>query len=77
LRQSIRKSVKEQYNLLGDIGSAQTVQEIERKVVSITKDYKKSMIEDSGIQPSLTEDDMKQYMSQVLQEIGGKNDGTK
>lgn len=69
LRRSIRDSAINQLKLLGNIGAAQMEQEIVRRVVTVAKKHSATMIEETGVQPSLGEDDMKQYLEEVLQEI--------
>jgi hypothetical protein len=44
-------------------------QELERKVLDIAKKNSEAMMEESGVQPSLSEDDMKSYLKEVLQEV--------
>jgi signal transduction histidine kinase len=69
LRQTIRKSAVDESKLLVGIGSAQMEQKIEKKVIEMAKDHSASMTERTGVQLSLTEHDMKQYLSTVLKEI--------
>jgi hypothetical protein len=69
LRRSIRKSVEQQSNLLGNIGTAQMEQEIQKRVIKITKEQVDKMTEQTGVQSSVTEDDMKDYLNTVLKEI--------
>src|SRR5215207_10065719 len=69
LRQAIRKSAVDESKLLVGIGSAQMEQKIEKKVIEMAKDHSASMTERTGVQLSLTEYDMKQYLSTVLKEI--------
>jgi signal transduction histidine kinase len=69
LRQAIRKSAVDESKLLVGIGSAQMEQKIEKKVIEMAKDHSASMTEQTGVQLSLTEHDMKQYLSTVLKEI--------
>ncbi|HEY9386670.1 MAG TPA: hypothetical protein VIP70_06495 [Nitrososphaeraceae archaeon] len=68
LRRSIRKNVKDM-KFLDSIGTAQLEKEYEKKVLDITKKSSEMMIEESGVQPSLSEDDMKRYLQQVLEEV--------
>ena len=44
-------------------------QKIEKKVIEMAKDHSAIMVEQTGVQLSLTEHDMKQYLSTVLKEI--------
>ena len=69
LRQAIRKSAVDESKLLVGIGSAQMEQKIEEKVIEMAKGQAASMIDQTGVQLSLTEHDMKQYLSSVLKEI--------
>jgi len=69
LRQTIRKSAIEESKLLISIGSAQMEQEIEKRAVKTAKEQQQTMAEQTGVQSSLTDHDMKQYVSGVLKEI--------
>jgi signal transduction histidine kinase len=69
LRQAIRKSTVDESKLFVGIGSAQMEQKIEKKVIEMAKVHSASMTEQTGVQLSLTEHDMKQYLSTVLKEI--------
>ena len=69
LRQTIRKSAIDESKLLVGIGSGQMEQKIEKKVIEMAKDQAASMMNQTGVQLSLTERDMKQYLSSVLKEI--------
>ena len=44
-------------------------QEIQQRVITITKQNQDRMAEESGIQSSLTEEDMKSYLQEVIEEI--------
>ena len=77
-RKSIRKSVKEHSKFLNSIGSAQMEQELQYKVLAIIKRLSDKMAEDTGVESSLSEEEMKQYMNSVLDEINtNKKDGPK
>ena len=69
LRQTIRKSAIEESKLLVSIGSAQMHQQLERKVLQNAKDRADKMTNQTGVQLSLTDADMKQYLNSVLKEI--------
>ena len=69
LRKSIRKTVEHESNLLDNIGTSQMEQEIHRRVIKITKEKSDEMTEETGIQSSVTEDEMKHYLDNVLKEI--------
>jgi hypothetical protein len=72
LRQKIRKFAINQSKLLDSIGYAEMNLEIQRRVMIMTKENEDDMIEETGIQLSLTEEDIKAYLEQVLREIGHK-----
>jgi hypothetical protein len=72
LRQSIRKSVTEQSRLLDSIGTAHMEQELESRVLTIAKKNSEAMAEESGVETSMTEDDMKDYLEIVMNEIHSK-----
>jgi hypothetical protein len=70
LRKSIRNFAIGQSGLLDSIGSAEMQQEIEKRVIELTKQTQEKMTEETGIEPSITEDEMKQYLAQVIEEVG-------
>jgi len=69
LRQTIRSLTKKEPKLLDSIGTAHMAQEIEKRVITLTKQNQERLAEESGIQSSLTEDDMKSYLQEVISEI--------
>ena len=69
LRQTIRKSAIKEIKFLENMGSAQMEQELQKRVLTIAKKNSDIMTEETGVQPSLSEDDMKQYLEEVLKEI--------
>ena len=66
LRTSIRASLLE---LVDNIGTAQMEQEIERRVLKVAKEQQDVLTEQSGVESSLTEDNMKEYLEQVIEEV--------
>jgi hypothetical protein len=69
LRQSIRNFTLRESKLLDSIGSAQFMKQVEENVIRLTKATSNEMMQQSGIQPSLTENEMRQYVVSVIQEI--------
>jgi hypothetical protein len=69
LRQSIRTSAIKEVKFLESMGTAQMEQELQKRVLTIAKKNSDIMTEETGVQPSLSEDDMKQYLEEVLKEI--------
>lgn len=72
LRQSIRRSVTEQSKLLDNIGTAQMEQELQSRVLTIAKKNSDALAEESGVETSMNEDDMKDYLEIVMNEIHTK-----
>lgn len=69
LRQSIRDVALRETRLLDSIGMAQMEQQIQKRVIEIAKRNQDNMTEETGIQSSVTEEDMKAYLEQVINEI--------
>jgi hypothetical protein len=69
LRQSIRKFAAQESKLIDNIGKANFEQQIEKKVLSATNAQLDAMKNETGIETSLTEEDIKGYLEQVLKEI--------
>jgi hypothetical protein len=74
LRQSIRRSTIRELELLDRIGMAHMKQQLEKRVINVVKAEQNNMIEQTGVQTSLTEDDIKSYLDQVLDEMEKSND---
>jgi hypothetical protein len=69
LRQSIRTVALEETKLLDSIAMAQMEQQIQNRVIEIAKRNQDTMAEETGIQSSLSEDEMKRYLEQVIREV--------
>lgn len=69
LRQSIRDSAVEESKLLVSIGSAQMIQEIEKRVIAVVRQEKAQMAQRSGMQSTFTDQDTREYLTTVLKEI--------
>src|ERR671933_314992 len=69
LRKSIRNSTMEVAKLLDIIRTPQMKEEIERRVLNTAKEQQSVLLNQTGIEPSLTERDMKQYLGTVLKDI--------
>jgi hypothetical protein len=61
--------VLEQSKLLDSIGTAQMEKELQTTVLTIAKKTSHQMKENSGIEASLNEDDLRDYMSVVMNEL--------
>ena len=51
------------------MGTAHLQLELQRRVSKIVKEQEEEMDKQSEIQPSLTEEDMKNYLSEVIGEV--------
>jgi hypothetical protein len=69
LRRPIRKSVQGQSSLLDKIGTAQMQQEIENMVLSTIKSQAENLRSETGIETSLDENEMREYMNEVIANI--------
>ena len=69
LRKSIRKSVIEQSKLLHNIGTAEMEKQVQKQVLSMATKTSKAMAEETGVQSSLNENEMKDYVELVIREL--------
>ncbi|MFL6512480.1 MAG: hypothetical protein ACJ70X_05980 [Nitrososphaera sp.] len=69
LRKLIEKSVAEQSGLLKGLTKGQVEQELQKRMTVITRNYSDKLTEETGISPSLTDYEVKQYMQEVLREV--------
>jgi signal transduction histidine kinase len=69
LRNLIRNSAIEESKFLISIGSAEMKQEVQRRTLNAAREQQQILTKQTGIQSSLTENDMEQYLSNVLKEI--------
>jgi hypothetical protein len=69
LRKSIRSLAKSESRLLDSIASAEMQKEIESRVIKVLKEQSSEIEDQTGSKPSLTDDEMKEYLDKVLKEI--------
>jgi hypothetical protein len=69
LRSSIRRSVTEHSRFLESIGTAEMEQQLKSRVLTITKKLSNKMVEETGVEASMTEDDIKRHIEIVRDEI--------
>jgi hypothetical protein len=69
IRKAIRTSVEKESELIGDIGDAELDMELRNKVSSMMNKLSKRVKEDTEVESSLTDEDIKNYTNQVIQEI--------
>jgi hypothetical protein len=72
LRKSIRRGVKDM-KFIESIGTAQREQELQKRLLTIAKKNSEIMADETGVQPSLSEEDMKEYLEEVIKEIKVRN----
>jgi hypothetical protein len=73
LRSSIKRIASANSNLLSSIGTAQMEKEIQNTVNSmkgIVQEQENELVKQSGIEANLGEDEMKNYLEEVMQEVG-------
>jgi hypothetical protein len=73
LRQTIKLKTKRNINLLSSIGKAQMTSDLQRAVSdvkTIVEKEEKELEEKTGIETSLSEENIQDYMKQVLEEMG-------
>ena len=75
LRQSIATSARNELNILDKIGIAQVQREVEKKVLAATKANAEILAQESGIQPSLTDEEIHEILNQAALEIRHKKEG--
>jgi len=69
LRQLIRKSVTEQSKLLDSIGTAEMQREVQKQVLTVAKKTSAAMEGKSGVEASMNESEMKDYVELVIKEL--------
>lgn len=72
LRQSIKKSVMEQSKLLDNIGTAEMEREVQKRVLTVVKKTSSDMKERTGVEASMNEGEMKDYLELVIKELRSK-----
>lgn len=73
IRKSIKKIAAEETRLIESISWAQLERETQDKIMSVIKSSQNKIEDEAGIhQPSLNEDEVKEYMDRVLKELKDK-----
>jgi hypothetical protein len=70
LRTTIRRFAVDELRLLHNIGSAELTAKLENQMKDIITKNQTMMVEETGVQPSLSEEDAKQYLNEILKELG-------
>ena len=66
----------EQSKLLGSISYAEMEHEITHHVVSVVKNISDKMVEESGVETNYADYDIKEQISQILEEIKKNTDAS-
>ena len=74
LYKAVRKSLPPMSNLLGNIGNAQEIQRVRTKAIMITNELKDKINKETGITSSVEEEDIKQYLNTVLDELKNRKE---
>ena len=73
LRQLIKRSLLDQSKLFDSIGSAHIEQETIRKITDIAREHQQILTEQTGVESSIKEGEMEEYLQEVLREIQSSN----
>lgn len=68
LRKSIKNSVERQLDLLRNIGTAEVEREMMKRILGVTKAMSVEISEQTGVEPSLEEQDINDYVNEVIKE---------
>jgi hypothetical protein len=74
LRASIRKSIGSEVSFLGSIGEAEMDHRILDNALAMSKKFSKIMPEETGVASSLSEEEIKEYIEEVLAETHKKSE---
>jgi hypothetical protein len=69
LRESIRQFTIGQSELLHSIGIAHREIELEKKVIKIVKEHSNRMTQETGVEPSVAQGNIKQYLDELKKEL--------
>jgi hypothetical protein len=69
LRKNIKQSISHQLSLAKNIGAAEMEYEIQSKVADATKHNIDDLVNNSAIEPSLSNEDARSYIDEVLREV--------
>ena len=77
LRRSIKESVRNESNLLGNIGSAQMESVLQNRVMKVVRNLSGEIEQETGVQSSLKESELKDYVQMAIQEMRSKKNSLK
>jgi len=77
LRRVIRKLTLNEVQLLDNIVTAEKQKELEKRILKLTREQEETLTDQTGITPSISAEDAKQYLEEVMAEVKkGKNNRT-
>ena len=69
IRKAIRNSIEKESELIGDIGDAELDMELRAKGFSMMDKLSRRLQEDTQVESSLTDEDIRDYTNKVIQEV--------
>ena len=69
ISKAIRNSIEKESELIGEIGDAELDLELRAKVVSMMDKLSTRLKEETQVESSLTEEEIKNYTNRVIQEV--------
>jgi hypothetical protein len=75
LRKSVQKLAIDEANMLHSLGFEQMQREIQERVVKLTKEQEELLQEQTGIEQHVSEEEMKDYVKEVMDRVGKTQNG--
>jgi hypothetical protein len=75
LRKSVQKLAIDEANMLHNLGFEQMQREIQERVVKLTKEQEELLKEQTGIEQYVSEEEMKEYVKEVMDKVGKSQSG--
>jgi hypothetical protein len=69
LRRSIKQIARSQSNLFDSMVTAEIEREIEKRVLQVIRTQSVEMEKETGVQPSLNDQEIQDYLKQVIREV--------
>src|SRR5919198_1503493 len=69
IRQTIRKFAIKESKLLDSIGTSHMEDELQRRVMKLAREQHEVLTQQTGVEPSLSESEAKDYLYKVMQEV--------
>ena len=71
IRRQVRDSASNEFRLMDRIGMSEVQEQISKRVTVITKNLTREMETETGIEPSLKDEEVQNYISEVINELKG------